>query len=194
MSATDTVLIEVPEEIRSERLLLAVPRAGLGPLLHEAVAESMDRIKPWLPWAQELPSLEDCEARLRRMQAKFILREDLPYLIFDREREGRRLLGGAGLHRMDWGVRRFEIGYWIRSSAEGKGYVAETVHALADMCFAQLGARRVDIRVDESNLRSRAVAERCGFQLESIVHNESLSAAGEPRNMCVYVKLGVRPA
>jgi RimJ/RimL family protein N-acetyltransferase len=189
MSATDTVLIEVPEEVRTERLLLAVPRAGLGPLMYEAVAESMDRIKPWLPWAQEQPSLEDCEARLRRMYARFILREDLPYLIFDGEREGRRLLGGAGLHRMDWGVRRFEIGYWVRSSAEGKGYVAETVNALAEMCFQRLSARRVDIRVDVSNARSRAVAERCGFALESIVRNESLSAAGQPRDMCVYVRL-----
>ena len=188
MSA-DIVLIEVPEEIRSERLLIAAPRAGLGPLMHEAVAESMDRIKPWLPWAQEQPSLEECEARMRRMHAKFILREDLPYLIFDREAQGRRLLGGTGLHRMDWAVRRFEIGYWIRSSAEGHGYVAEAVNAMAEMCFTKLNARRLDLRADVSNARSRAVAERCGFALESVVKNESLNPGGEVRDMCVYVRL-----
>jgi len=185
----DPVLIEVPEEIYSERLLLAVPPSGIGPMLHEIVAESMDRIQPWLPWAQEQPSVEECEARMRRGRAKFILREDLPYLIFDRDAKGRRLLGGTGLHRMDWGVRRFEIGYWIRSSAERQGYVCEAVNALSDMCFKVLGARRLDIRADENNARSRAVAERCGFTLESIVRNESLSPAGEVRNMCVYVKL-----
>ena len=188
MSSTDVVLIEVPEEIRSERLLIAAPRPGLGPLMYEAVAESMGHIKPWLPWAQEQPSLEECEARLRRHQAKFILREDLPYLIFDREPQGRRLLGGTGLHRMDWAVRRFEIGYWIRASAEGQGYVAEAVNAIAEMCFTKLNARRIDLRADVNNARSRAVAERCGFVLESVVKNEGLTPGGEVRDMCVYVR------
>jgi len=188
-SSTDIVLIEVPEEIRSERLLIATPRAGLGPLMYEAVAESMGHIKPWLPWAQEQPSLEECEARMRRMHAKFILREDLPYLIFDREAQGRRLLGGVGLHRMDWAVRRFEIGYWIRASAEGNGYVAEAVNAVAEICFTKLNARRIDLRADLNNARSRAVAERCGFTLESVVKNEGLNPGGEVRDMCVYVRL-----
>jgi len=187
--STDPILIDVPEEIRSERLLIAMSRAGLGPLMYEAVAESMDSIKPWLPWAQEQPSLDQCEANMRRFRARFILREDLPYLIFDREPEGRRLLGGIGLHRMDWGVRRFEIGYWIRSSAEGHGYVAEAVNAISEMCFKTLNARRLDIRADQNNGRSRAVAERCGFTLESVVKNESLSPGGEVRDMCVYVRL-----
>ena len=63
-------------------------------------------------------------------------------------------------------MRRFEIGCWIRASAQGQGDVSEAVQALTRMAFSELQARRVEIRMDEKTQRSRAVAERCGFELE----------------------------
>ena len=185
----DPVLIEVPEALYTERLLIAAPRAGLGPAMSVAVAESIGNLSPWMLWAQQVPSIEDSEAVVRRQLAEFILRTDLPYQFFDREPEGRRLLGGTGLHRMDWRARCFEIGYWVRASAEGQGYVSEAVNALAAMAFEQLQARRIEIRMDESNTRSRAVAERCGFALEALLKNDGLTPAGELRSTCIYVKL-----
>lgn len=185
----DPILIEVPESIETERLLLAAPRPGIGPALSVAIAESLGQLSPWMPWAQQAPSFEDSEAVARRLCADFIARRDLTYQIYDRAAEGRRLLGGTGLHRMDWEVRRFEIGYWIRSSAQGQGYVSESVLALTRLAFEQLRARRVEIRMDDGNLRSRAVAERCGFELEGILRRDSLTPAGELRNTCVYARL-----
>ena len=185
----DPVLIEVPEALYTERLLIAAPRVGLGPALSVAVAESIGTLSPWMPWAQQAPSIEDSEAVVRRQLADFILRKDLPYQFFDRKAEGRRLLGGTGLHRMDWAARRFEIGYWIRSSAQGQGYVSEAVNALTTMAFEKLQARRIEIRMDDDNARSRAVAERCGYTLEAVLKNDSLTPAGVLRSTCIYVKL-----
>lgn len=187
----DPILIEVPETLTTERLLLAAPRPGIGPALSVAVAESIGLLSPWMPWAQRVPSFEESEAVARRQQADFIARRDLCYQIYDRAPEGRRLLGGTGLHRMDWTVRRFEIGYWLRASAQGQGFMSEAVAALSRMAFEQLRARRVEIRMDETNLASRAVAERCGFELEGILRCDSLSPQGEPRNTCVYARLGL---
>ncbi len=189
MATPDPILIEVPEAIKTERLLLAAPRAGIGPALAVAIAESMGQLKPWMPWAQQVPSFEDSEAVVRRQCADFIARRDLAYQIYDLAPEGRRLLGGCGLHRLDWTLRGFEIGYWIRASAQGQGLVSEAVRALTAMAFEQLRARRVEIRVDDVNLRSRAVAERCGFELEGILRRDSLTPAGELRNTCVYARL-----
>lgn len=183
------ILIEVPETLETERLLLAAPRPGIGPAMSVAIAESIGKLSPWMPWAQQAPSFEDSEAVVRRQLADFVLRKDLPYQIYDRAEAGRRLLGGTGLHHMDWAVRSFEIGYWIRASAEGQGYVSEAVRALTAMAFEQLRARRVVIRMDEVNLRSRAVAERCGFELEGILRNDSLTPGGEPRSTCVYARI-----
>ena|SRR6218665_360240 len=185
----DPLLIEVPEALQTERLLIAAPQPGIGPLMSAAITESLETLRPWMPWAQQAPSFEESEAVVRRQRADFVLRKDLVYQIYDREPAGRRLLGGTGLHRLDWAVRRFEIGYWIRSSVEGQGYVSEAVRALAQMAFEQLRARRVEIRMDEQNRRSRAVAERCGFELEGILRNDNLTPAGELRNTCVYARI-----
>lgn len=189
MTTPDPLLIEVPETLETERLLLAAPQPGIGPLMSVAIAESIGQLSPWMPWAQQVPSFEDSEAVVRRQRANFTLRTDLAYQIYDKAVAGRRLLGGTGLHGLDWGVRRFEIGYWIRASAQGHGYVSEAVRALTAMAFDHLRARRVEIRMDDTNRRSRAVAERCGFELEGILRNDSLTPAGEPRNTCVYARV-----
>ncbi len=187
----DPVLIQVPEEIASARLILAAPRPGLGQALNAAVCESLDELRPWMPWAQSAPSIEESEAVLRHQLARFILRSDLVYQIYRKNEDGTagRLLGGTGLHRFDWTVRRFEIGYWIRKSAQGQGYVSEAVQALARMAFEQLQARRVEIRMDDKNLRSRAVAERCGFEFEGVLRSDALSPSGEARDTRVYSRI-----
>ena len=183
------LLIEVPEALETERLLIASPRPGIGPLMSLAVAETIGQLSPWMAWAQQVPGIEEAEAVVRQQMADFILRKDLPYQIYDKAKEGRRLLGGTGLHRMDWELRSFEIGYWIRASAQGQGYVTEAVLALTKMAFEQLRARRVEIRMDDVNVKSRAVAERCGFELEGILRQDSLSPSGVPRNTCVYARI-----
>lgn len=189
---TDPVLIEVPEKIETQRLLLLAPRPGVGPALNEAIIETQEQLKRWMPWAQQLPTVDDTEAVVRRQIAAFVLREDLPFQIYSREPQGRRLLGAMGLHRFDWAARRFEIGYWLRRSAQGQGFISEAVNGLTEMAFTQLRARRLEIRCDEANARSRAVAERCGFALESVMQGQAVNPAGELRNTCVYVKLAVR--
>lgn len=192
MATPDPVLIQVPERLLTERLVIAAPRAGLGQALNAAVCESLNELKPWMPWAQTVPSIEESEAVMRNLQAKFILRRDLTYQFYLRlpgSEQAGRLLGGTGLHRFDWAVRRFEIGYWIRTSAQGQGYVSEAVQALARMAFDELRARRVEIRMDERNLRSRAVAERCGFEFEGVLRRDALSPSGEPRDTRVYSRI-----
>lgn len=191
MATPDPVLIQVPEQILTERLVIAAPRVGLGQALNAAVCESLAELKPWMPWAQTAPSIEESETVLRHQLAKFILRSDLVYQIYARAADGTpgRLLGGTGLHRLDWTVRRFEIGYWLRSSAQGQGYMSEAVQALSRMAFEQLQARRVEIRMDPNNLRSRAVAERCGFEFEGQLRRDALSPSGEARDTRVYSRI-----
>ena len=119
--------------------------------------------------------------------AKFVTREDLRYHFHDKD--SGRLLVGSGLHRISWAVPRFEIGYWCRRGAQGQGYVSEGVRALAAMAFEQLGAARVEIRCDDLNARSAAVAERCGFVLEGVLRCDSRSSSGELRSTRVYARL-----
>ena len=188
---TDPLLIDVPERLLTERLIIRCAQPGDGAALNAAVCESLEQLRPHVPWAGAVPTLEESEANCRKAQARFRLREDLMLLIFESGADGAEgeLLGGTGLHRMDWKVRRFEIGYWRRSGREGRGIVTEAVHALARMAFDGLQAQRVELRIDNVNQRSWRVAERAGFTLEGVLRHESLAPDGALRDMRVYSKV-----
>jgi len=188
---TDPLLIDIPERIDGERCVLLAPRAGLGAELAVVITQSLSHLRPWMPWAQEAPTAESSELVVRRMQADFVARRDLCFQIHARRPDGSpgRLLGGTGLHRIDWALRKFEIGYWIRPEAAGQGLVTEAVRLLAVLAFGPLDARRVEIRCDPRNHRSRAVAERCGFELEGVLRNDSVGVDGRPRHTCVYARI-----
>lgn len=187
----DPLLIEVPERLETERLVLRCPRPGDGAALNAAVCASLDELKLWMPWAKDVPSADESEAYCRRMQAKFLLREDLVLLIFEHGSEGPEgpVLGATGLHRIDWAARSFEIGYWRRVGLGGLGVVSEAVQAVARMAFDRLQARRVEIRMDDRNERSWKLAERTGFTFEALLRMNATAPLGEPRSTRVYARV-----
>ncbi len=186
----DPLLIDVPVRLETSRLVLRPHRAGDGAALHEALAESITELRQFLwflPWVAEEQTLESAEIRCRRCESNFLARSDLPFLMI--EKSTGRLVGSVGLHRTDWKLPKTEIGFWIRSSASGKGYVTESVETLVTWAFAQLGVQRVELVTDEANTASRKVAERCGFQLEGILRNMQRGPDGGLRSNCVYARL-----
>ena len=188
---TDPLLIDIPERLDGQRTVLLAPRAGVGAEMAVVITQSLSHLRPWMPWAQDAPTAESAELVVRRMQADFIARRDLCFQIYARRPDGTpgRLLGGTGLHRIDWTVRRFEIGYWLRPEALGQGHVSEAVQLLTALAFDTLAARRVEIRCDTRNVKSRAVAERCGFELEGVLRRDALGVDGAPRDTAVYARI-----
>ena len=187
----DPLLIDVPERLETERLVLRCPRPGDGPAVNAAVSESLEGLRPWMPWAQAAPSADDSELYCRRMHAKFLLREDLVMLIFERGSDSAAgpVLGAVGLHRIDWSARCFEIGYWRREGLGGLGIVTEAVHGLSRMAWDRLDARRLEIRMDDDNAPSRKVAERAGFRFEGLLRLNALAFDGSPRSTRVYARV-----
>jgi RimJ/RimL family protein N-acetyltransferase len=187
----EPLLIDIPERLDGERTVLLAPRAGLGAELAVVVTQSLSHLRPWMVWAQDAPTAQSAELVVRHMQADFIARRDLAFQLFARRADGSagRLLGGAGLHRIDWAVRRFEVGYWLRPEAAGQGHASEAVRLLVAMAFERLAARRVEIRCDTRNQKSSAVAERCGFDLEGVLRRDALGVDGAVRDTAVYSRI-----
>jgi len=186
----DPLLIEVPTRIETGRLILRSHRAGDGPALHEALVESIAELRRslwFIPWIAEEQTPDSAELRCRRSEANFLARTDLPFLAFEKSTD--RLVGSVGLHRTDWQVPKTEVGYWVRTSAAGNGYITEAVQALVACAFDRLGAQRVELIADEENIPSRKVAERCGFELEGVRRNVLRGPDDRLRNGCVYSRL-----
>ena len=179
------ILLDLPMSITTERLILRPPQPGDGPELNAAIIESFDDLNRWMPWAKTRPSVDESEEIVRRAYARWILREEFQISIFDRTTG--KLAGSTGLHRINWDVPSFEIGYWARTSFAGKGYITESTNALTRFAFQFLKAKRVEIRCDSTNQKSIAVAKRLGFELEGCLRNGGTSTNGTgPRDTSVF--------
>lgn len=177
----------MPEGLRTERLLVRAARPGDGAAFRDAVLESLPELTPWLPWARGPNDLDHAERVCTEAHAKFLAGEDLMAMLF-RLDDG-TFVGGSGLHRIDWRVPSFEIGYWVRTSQGGRGYVTEAVRALTAHAFGPLQAKRVHLRMDARNTASRRVAERAGFEFEGCLRRETLDPDGRVRDTLVFSRI-----
>ncbi|MDQ2653058.1 MAG: GNAT family N-acetyltransferase [Chloroflexota bacterium] len=179
-----TSLIPVPAEICSARLLLRPLREADAGQVLAAIEESREHLAPWLSWPPTIQHLDDARELCIRWAARWTLRTDLGLGMFSLD-DG-RFLGATGMHDPNWALRSFEIGYWLRTSAVGAGYVTEAVQLQTVLACEVLEARRVEIRCDPLNLQSRRVPERLGFALEGHLRNAWLDPLGNVRDTLVF--------
>ncbi|MEM7030067.1 MAG: GNAT family N-acetyltransferase [Chloroflexota bacterium] len=142
-------------------MILRCPKRGDGPAMNAAIMESLADIQRWLPWAATVPTVEESEVNVQETEFKFMARDSFEYLMF--LPDSKNCIGRVGFVKVDWRLSSFEIGYWIRQSYGGQGYMTEAVQTLTDYAFDHLAATRVVIRCHALNERSAAVAQRAGF-------------------------------
>lgn len=181
------LLLDIPDVLETARLTLRATRAGMGAAIHDAARESWPQLAPWMPWAREPQTPDLAEAHCREMQAKWHAREAIDFCFH--HRDGGAFVGKGGLHTIDWGIPKLEIGYWIRTSCAGQGFATEATMALADLATGTLGARRLEITSDARNAASRRVAEKAGFVLEGILRQSRRDNRDELADHCMYAKV-----
>ena len=184
---TYTLLLDIPEQLESERLLLRAPRASDARTINEAVIESLDNLRPWMPWADHAPALEETKTVARNMAVAFVRREWLTFRLLRRSDE--QFVGVCSLFQFNWDIPSGEIGYWVRVSAQGQGYITEAVNRLTAFAFDDLAMERIEIRCDARNRRSAAVAERAGYRLEARLHHHRRAVDGTLADTLIYAKL-----
>jgi RimJ/RimL family protein N-acetyltransferase len=75
----------------------------------------------------------------------------------------RAVLGSAGLQAVDWDQRAADVGYWVAAPVRGRGVATRAVELLVEWAFGTLGLERVELRTNDGNAASHAVATRAGF-------------------------------
>src|SRR5688500_2910576 len=143
----EPILLDVPEELETPRLFMRRPRIGDGAIINPIIVESITQLAPWMPWAVPTPDVANTEQWVRRSLSKFFSREQFDYLMFLKDSD--TYLGTCGIPRLDWKVPKGEIGYWLRTSHTGHGYMTEAVRALTELAIDQLKMQRVEIRCAE---------------------------------------------
>lgn len=182
------ILHDFPDQIETPRLLMRSPLPGDGEPLRQAVLESQEELKRWMPWAMEIPSGEDYEVRVREGRLKFLAREDLWLMLV--LKDSGQIIGGSGLHRINWEVPKFEIGYWLHTAYTAQGLATEAVAAITEFAFTTLQAQRVEIRCDALNVRSAAIPRRLGFTHEATLRSDDRHhLTNDLRDTLIFAKI-----
>lgn len=142
--------------------------------LFALIEANREHLTPWLPWPATIQTVEDERRFAESVVAEHAAGRIVPCLI----RRLGRIVGGMGLVIARRRLGAFEqasadIGYWLVASEQGRGVITRAAAALLDHGFGELGLRRITIRAEPLNRRSRAVPERLGF-----VHEGTLRGAG----------------
>lgn len=74
------------------------------------------------------------------------------------------LLGEVGLYRFDEATRAALVSWWLIAPARGGGVATRAVNMLVEWALAG-PLTAVVAELDETNLKSVALARRCGFEL-----------------------------
>ena len=172
--------------LTTERLIIRPPQRSDAVALNAAILESMVELRKYMIWANQIPSLADTQNNIENAIQLIKANMDIRFLIFSKDNA---FVGASGLHKIDWQIKKAEIGYWIRTSMSGKGLMTEAVEAIANYGFNELGLRRIEIIVSGSNSKSKHIPERLGFTLEGRLRNHRINNDGTIDDTLYYAKV-----
>lgn len=137
---------------------------------------------PWLPWCHPGHALDEARAWAEKQPALSAEGMEFNFVITN---AAGALLGGCGLNQLNALHRTANLGYWVRSSATGRGPAPAAVVALARWAFANTELERLEILAATPNRRSQRVAEKAGALREGVLRRR-LRLHGVAHDAVVY--------
>jgi len=140
--------------------------------LYEAVRESMAEVSPWLSWCHQDYSIQESRQFISSRAQAADSDEWYSFGVF--ERGTGKLLGGVGLNFINRVHQIGNLGYWVRTTAAGRGIATQAARLMARFAFEKVGLHRVEIVAAVPNIASQRVAEKTGAVREGILRNRLL--------------------
>lgn len=175
------VAVQLPEAVRSRRLLLRRWTVDDVDLLAAAVANNIEHLRPWMPWVADEPMARSERAAVMhdwdrgwRTGGDVVMA-----MVLDGE-----VVGGTGLHR-GRDPRCLEIGYWVDRGHTGQGLATEATETLTGVAFSMPDIETVEIHHDRANVASGAVPARLGYAFAG-ERTDGVQAPGECGIDCTW--------
>jgi ribosomal-protein-serine acetyltransferase len=148
---------EPDELITNGQVTLRRYRPGDVDAVFQSVTESLDHLRPWMPWAAGY-TRDSAAEFLAKSARDWADGQEYNYAII---RDG-ALAGGCGLMARI-GPGGLEIGYWVHQAYTRRGLATAASAALVEQAFRLPGVDRVEIIHDELNVASGGVPCKLGF-------------------------------
>ncbi len=111
--------------------------------------------------------MDEARALIREIHRFFAERVLFQWVVANRQ--SGNVIGTCTLHRWCGRHRRAEVGFALRKSLWGGGWMREAVSVMIDFAFDHLNFHRLEADVDPRNQRSLALLERLGFRREGLL-------------------------
>src|SRR5688572_11031094 len=112
-----------------------------------------------MPWCHQGYSIEDSRSWLAIQVPAFQQGTAFEFAIVSADG---RYLGGCGLNRIDRENKRANLGYWVRSSARGRGVATAAVHLIREWGFRNTDFICLELVIPVGNVASHRVAVKSG--------------------------------
>jgi RimJ/RimL family protein N-acetyltransferase len=154
--------------IEGEKIVLRKYETAFAPMLYEAAFESRGgEFSRWMPWCRENYTLAESESFIERTLANQANESEYAFAVFDRQSGG--FVGGVGLNQFNSHHNFVNLGYWIRTSRQNRGFASEATRLLAQAAFADLPLNRIEVLVAAENKPSQKAAEKSGAAREGVL-------------------------
>ena len=140
--------------------------------IFNAIDAERDYLSVWLPFVEKTIDIEFTRGFVNSYL--YSDKKDVTFAIYFEQ----RFAGLIGLKDTDEMNMKTEIGYWLSFDFQHKGIVNKCSKALIVYAFDELKMNRIQLKAGVGNIKSRAVAERLGFELEGIERDGELHSRG----------------
>jgi ribosomal-protein-serine acetyltransferase len=181
---TNPILLDIPNQFESARLILRTPSDGDGNIIFPAIQETQDTLTKWFPQIRIPQTIAEAEEHLREEQANLLLRQSIRLLIFRQDTGD--FIGEAQFTDFDWNIPRCEINYWVRTSMQNQGFMSEAIERMTDFGFDVLHMERIGIQCDKNNTISYWVAEKVGYTVDGTLRNYRRHSDGQLADTIIY--------
>ena len=141
------------------------------PALHEAAMESVWEVRPFMPWCRPDLTVDAGRRWIEAQVSAFKTGKAFEFFIVGPDSH---FLGGCGLNQIDEENHRANLGYWVRSSATGRGVATAAVRQLVQWAFSNTALVRLEVVVSTQNAASLRVAEKSGALREGVLKKRLL--------------------
>jgi RimJ/RimL family protein N-acetyltransferase len=184
MSVNDDNRTPVVYRVETSRLILRCWSPEDAPALRQALDESGQHLRPWIPFMKDEPrTLQQTLEWLRLHRSNFDADRMYRFGVFSKA-DGSIVGENMLLDRV--GPGGLEVGYWTHVAQGGQGFATEASGAMVRTAFEVYGVDRVEIHCAPANQASASIPAKLGFSHEATLRRRASDTEGKILDLMIW--------
>ena len=176
----------LPTRIEAQRVYLRSYQAGDGEWFYAMSQKNRAHLTRYESEnvVMTIQTEEEAEGIVRELAAAWLSRSCFFIGVFLQETD--EFVGQIYVGPTNCDLPEFAVGFFADVDHQGKGYISEAVKATLEFIFEHLKAQRIFMEFDDTNEKSRRLAERCGLIREGHLRENKRNLDGSLSGTCFY--------